>query len=200
MTLERSGLATVIHGEVANAVLGWVLTTVIAIASIERFVSGNPAWGVFWLLTVGILALPAVLHRDWKVIVPWPLPFSAVVAIVLKSTGLSDDVAGYVAITTVALVTVIELDRFTEVDMSRRVTVGFAVLTTMAIQAVWTVVQFVSDWWLGTTHLQSQTELQWDIVYVTLVALIMGALFVEYFDRFVPGRSADRPVAPEESP
>ncbi|WP_380677066.1 hypothetical protein [Salinigranum sp. GCM10025319] len=200
MTLRKRSLGEVIHGEVANAVIGWALTTVVVVASVQRVAAGRLAWGLFWLFAVGTIALPAAVYRDWTVIVPWPLPFSAVAAIALRSADLHVDIAGYVAITAVALVVVVELDRFTRVDMSRRFTVGFAVLTTMAMQAVWTVIQFVSDRLLDTAFLSTQAELQWDIVYVTLVAVVMGAVFVSYLDRVAPSRSADRPFVPEESP
>jgi hypothetical protein len=183
----------------ANALVGWALTVVVAFASLSQFVSGRTLWGGFWLFALGLLALPAVLRRDWTVFVPWPLPASAVAAIALQTTGQYTGVAGYVAIATVSLVAVIELDRFTSVEMSRRFTVGFGVLTTMAVQAVWSVVQFLSDQMLGTEFIPSQTELQWDIVFVTLVALLMGGLFVGYFDRFAPVESGDRPVTPEEA-
>lgn len=199
MTLEDSLPGTQSDRETVNALVGWALTAVVAVASIGLFVSGELLWTGFWFLTLGVLALPAALCRDWTVFVPWPLPFSAVVAIALQTIGQYTGVAGYVAIATLSLVGVIELDRFTSVEMSRRFTVGFAVLTTMAVQAVWSVVQFLADWWLGTEFIPSQTELQWDIVFVTLVALAMGGLFVGYFDRFTPTGSGDRMIVSEES-
>jgi hypothetical protein len=132
------------------------------------------------------------------VIVPWLLPFGAVVAVGLQTVERYPEVAGYIAVVTLALVAVIELDRFTRVDMSRRFTVAFAVMTTMALQAVWTVVQFASDRWLGSEYLGSQTELQIDIVAVTVVALVIGGFFVWYFDRFDHAGTVDRPLIPEE--
>jgi len=176
MTLEARSL---IQDDMTNAFLGWGFTAVVAVAAAGRLLSGGVAWGGFWFLVVVSLALPAAVSRDWTVIVPWPLP-------------------GYVAVATLALVAVVALDRFTRVDMSRRFAVAFAVMTTMAIQAVWTVVQFASDRWFGTEFLRSQIELQVDLVAVTVVALVVGGFFIWYFERFDHAGTADRPLVPEE--
>jgi hypothetical protein len=198
MNLEDRSLGSVIHDQRTNALLGWGLTAVVAVVAASNLLSGSVAWGGFWLALVVGITLPAAVSRDWTVIVPWLLPFGAVVAVGLQTVERYPEVAGYIAVVTLALVAVIELDRFTRVDMSRRFTVAFAVMTTMALQAVWTVVQFASDRWLGSEYLGSQTELQIDIVAVTVVALVIGGFFVWYFDRFDHAGTVDRPLIPEE--
>lgn len=194
MSPEPPSAGSVGHGQQTNALLGWALTAVVAVAAVGTLLSGGVVWGGFWLALVVALALPAAVSREWTLIVPWLLPLSGVVAVVLRTTGGFPETAGYVAVTTLALVVVVELDRFTRVDMSREFTVGFAVMTTMALQAVWTVVQFASDRWLDTEFLRSQTELQVDFVVVTVVALVVGGIFVRYLDYAAP---ADQPITPE---
>jgi hypothetical protein len=198
MSSEETSNGPVDHDPQTNAVLGWGLTAIVALLAASSLLGGSVVWGGFWLVLVVGIALPAAVSRDWTVIVPWQLPFSAAVAVGLQTTERYPEIAGYVAVATLALVAVIELDRFTRVDMSRRFTVAFAVMTTMAFQAVWTVVQFVSDWWLGSELLGSQTELQKDFVTVTVVALVLGGFFVWYFDRFGHAGTVDRPLIPEE--
>ena len=198
MNSEHRPLSSVVHGQRTNAFLGWGFTATVAVAAVSRLLSGDVAWGGFWLVFVAALVLPATMSRDWTVLVPWPLPFCAAVAVGLQTVGRYPEVAGYIAVVTLALVAVIELDRFTPVDMSRRFTVVFAVMTTMALQAVWTVVQFASDRWLGSEFLRSQTELQVDLVAVTVVAVVIGGLFVRYLDRFDHTGRVDRPFIPEE--
>ena len=176
-----------VHGRRTDARPGWALTAVVAAAGVGTLLSGGVAWGGLWLA----LALPAAVRREWTLIVPWLLPFSAVV---VRTTGGFPETAGYVAVTALALVTVVELDQFTRVDMGRNFTVGFAVATTPALRAVWTVVQFASDAWLDTEFLRSQTALQVDFVVVTVVALVVGGLSVRYLDHVAP---TDRPTVPE---
>lgn len=194
MSPEVPSLGSAVHGPQTNARLGWALTAVVAVAGVGTLLAGGVAWGTLWLALAVALALPAAVSREWTLIVPWLLPLSAVVAVVLRTTGGFPETAGYVAVTTLALVVVVELDRFTRVDMSRYFTVGFAVMTTLALQAVWTVVQFASDRWLDTEFLRSQTELQVDFVVVTVVALVVGGLFVRYLDHAAP---TDQRIVPE---
>ncbi|MFC6824974.1 hypothetical protein [Halopelagius fulvigenes] len=183
-----------VHHERPNAILGWASTGVVVLGSVESLLTNAILWGGFALFIAAVVAVPAFSTGEWTVIVPWPLPLFAAVAVLVRSVGVYPEIAGYVAIATLALVVVVELDAFTSVEMSRRFAVGFAVLTTMAIQGLWTVAQFYSDMWLGTKLLRSQTELQWDFVIVTAVGLVEGGIFERYFERFSPAGAAEQSV------
>jgi chromate transport protein ChrA len=89
-------------------------------------------------------------------------------------------------------VAVVEIDHFTDVKLTQRFAITFAVLTTMAIQALWVIAQYYSDAWFGTTFLLSQAELQWDFVIVTGVGILFGVLFGWYFERIQPVDSSDQ--------
>lgn len=175
---------SLVRSEVTNAALAWTFTGVVVAVGVGSAVTGTLAWGGLWSLLALVVALPPAHTGEWTRIVAWPLPAIAAAAAVVQSLGLYPELAGYVAVASLALVGVVELDAFSSVEMSRRFTVVFAAMTTMAVQAWWTVVQFVSDWWFDTTFLPSQTELQWDIVAVTTVAVVVGGFFVWYFERF----------------
>ncbi|WP_227015844.1 hypothetical protein [Haloarcula sp. JP-L23] len=108
-------------------------------------------------------------------------------------------VTGYVAISSVALAVVVELDSFTDVEMSRRFAVLFAVMTTIAFQSWWTIAGYYSDQWFATSFIHSQAELQWGLVTAMIVSLVMGQLFMWYFDRIEHVGSRHRPVVPEEA-
>jgi hypothetical protein len=186
-------LEALVHGERTNAVLGWASTVVVAAAAVGSFLAGELLWGGLVLLVATVVSLPAVVTGDPFGMVPWPLPFLAAAAVVLGGAGFLPDVAGYVVIGSLALVLVVELDVYTGIELSRRFAVVFATMTTMALQALWIIGQFYSDRWLGTAFLQSQTELQWDIVYVTAVGVVLGVLAELYFRRFEPVGSFERP-------
>jgi hypothetical protein len=178
-----SSVDRLVHDERTNAAFGWTLTGVVALAAVAAAVSGDPLWAGFGAGAVGLISLPALWARNWRVLVPWPPVLFVAGATAARAYGVAPDLAGYLAIATVALVAVVELDVVTPVDMSRRFAAGFAVLTTMALQALWTVAQFVSDRWLGTRFLTTQTELQWDFVFVTAAGLAVGGVFQWYFER-----------------
>jgi len=191
--LSAMALKPLVHSERVNAVLGWATTGIVALAAIESFLTDDYLWGSLAVLLVAIVALPAAVTGRPTAMVPWPIPFVAAVAVVLRAVEFSTDITGYVAISTVALLLVVELDVYTDVELSRRIAVVFATMTTMSLQAFWIVAQYYSDLWLGTAFLVSQTELQWDMVYVTAVGIALGVLADVYFNRFEPVGSFDRP-------
>ncbi|PCR90397.1 hypothetical protein [Natrinema ejinorense] len=168
-----------------NAVIGWLLTGIVALGAIESVLTGVLLWGGFELVIVATVSVPALITGDWTAMVSWPLLAVATLTVVTSVAGLPSETVVYLDVATLALI-VVELETFASVDLSRRFAVVFAMLTTMALQALWTVAQFYSDQWLGTKYLRSQTELQWDFVIVTVVGLVLGALFQWYAGRFEP--------------
>lgn len=169
-----------------NAIIGWIVGGVVAIAAAVSFVTNAPIWGVFSLIFVAVIASPAMVAHDWTAMAPWPVLAVGAVAVAAGTGGLYPEAAGYVAIATLALVIVVELDNFTSIRLSRRFAVGLAVATTMALEAVWIIVRFYADQWLGTGYLSTQTELQADIVIVTVVGSVMGGLFYAYLAKVEP--------------
>lgn len=170
-----------VRDESGNASVAWALTGLVAVAAVESALTNDLLWSALALVLVAVAVLPAVVTRDWRAMVSWPLLAVGAAAIGVRALGRYPEGAGYVALAAIALVAVVELNAFTSVEMTRRFSIAFAVLTTMALQGVWTVAQYASDLWLGTDFLTSQTELQVDIVLVTGVALAMGLCAEWYF-------------------
>lgn len=193
-------LHSALHDERVNAAIAWTLTGVVAVTGLLDLSGGDLASGVFWVSVAAVTAIPAALSGDWTVIVPWPLPLVGVLAVALETTGISVEIGSYLALVTLAFVVVVELDIFTPVHMSRRFTVAFAAMTTLAVHAWWTVLRYYSDVWLGSEYLGSQTDLQWEIVSVTVVSIIVAGIFVWYLDRFEHFGSIEGPLVTEESP
>lgn len=187
-----------VHGERPNAIIGWSLLSVVAVVAVWFLFTGSILWGLFAGVIVVVTALPAIWARNWRAMVPWPLVCLLAVAILLRARGPYPELAGYLAVAGLALVTVVEIDASTSVDMSRQFAVFFAVLTTMAIQSWWAIAQYYSDRWFDTQFLRTQTELQFDLVLVTVVGLVVGGLFQWYFERFEHVGSHRRPIVPED--
>lgn len=187
MTLVR-----VVRDDRMNAAAGWLLLSIVAFDGVDNLLRNVPLWGGFELILVLVAATPALAARDWTVTVPWPLPAVAALAVVGRTAGAPFEVTVYLAIATLALIVVVELETFAAVELSRRFAVFFAALTTMAIQALWTVAQFYSDSWLGTAFLRSQTELQWDFVVVTVVGVVLAGSFQVYVTRLAPAGTGSR--------
>jgi hypothetical protein len=69
------------------------------------------------------------------------------------------------------------LQVFSAVELSGRFVIFFAVVVTMALEAVWIVAQSLSDGLLGTALIGSQRQLQWQLTYVTAMAILVGTLY-----------------------
>lgn len=177
---------TLAHSERTNAVVGWLAVGILAAAVPTSFLTDALLWVVFSLVTLGVALVPPAVTRDPVCMLPWPVLALAAVATVGRLLEVYPEVAGYLAIAAVAMMVVVELDAYAPVEFSRRFAIVFAMLTTMAIAAVWIVAQFYSDVWLGTSFLGSQTELQQSIVAVTVVGLVVGAVFEWFFATFEP--------------
>lgn len=176
-------LDDLLRGARTNALIGWTAVASVTVAAAASLVVDPSIWDGYALVLVVVAALPAMVTRDWTTMAHWPILAVATIAVVARIAGLYPEATGHVAIVALALVVVVELDGFTSIQLSRRFAVGLAVLTTLAIEAIWIVVQFVSDRWLGTGYLTTQTELQWDIVTVTVVSLAVGVVFYWYLTR-----------------
>lgn len=173
-----------VHDERTNAVVGWLLLGIVTVDAVENLLRDVPLWGGFELFVVAVASAPALVTREWTAMVPWPILSITAFAVLAGTTVVPFETTVYLAIASLAFVVVVELEAFTSVRLTSRFAVGFAVLTTLALQALWTIAQFYSDAWLGTDFLRTQTELQWDFVVVTAVGLVLGAIFQWYFVRF----------------
>lgn len=171
--------------------MAWLLAAVVFAVGVESVLTGDLLWGVFAALVGATMALPAVATRTWAAMPPWPLVLTATLAVLSRSNDFYPELAGYVVVATAALILVVELDLYTGVEFTRRFAVVFAVMTTMAVQAVWTVTQYYSDQWLNTSYLTTQTDLQWDFVAVTTTALLLGLGFTLLLRRFGSMRTGE---------
>jgi len=175
-------LEMLLHSDRSNAALGWLLVGCLVALAVWSGLSTDRDWWVVPLAGAAILALPPVTTGDPARMVPWPLIAVVAAASAAGAAGLAVEIVAAVVVATLSVVVTVELSAFTSVDMSRRFGVAFAVLTTMAMQAVVVVLQFYSDQWLGTDYLRGLRELQWDLVSVTLVAIGAGIVFARYID------------------
>lgn len=187
-----ASLDSLVDGESVNAAASWGLVGVLGLAVGLSLRSNAPLWAGFSCVVLIVAVLPPLASGDRSVMVPWPLLAVAALAVLAGGSGIRPEFAGYVAVATLAILVAVEVDVFTGVEMSRRFAVAFAVLATLAVQALWTIAQYGSDLWLGTDLLTTQRELQVDIVLATVVGLAMGAAAVWYLRRVDLANSPDR--------
>lgn len=183
---------TVLSSERANAALSWLFVGFLCFAVVESLITGEPLWAGFAAVVAAVASLPAAIRRSATTMPPPELVGLAALPAVVRSYGLYTQIAGYVAVATLAVLVAVELDVFTEVEMTARFAVAFVVLTTLAIAALWTVVRFYSDVYLETDFFASLNGMMWDLVVAAAVGLLAGGVFELYFRRYSPAASITR--------
>lgn len=181
-----------LRDERTNAALGWLAAGTMIVAAAVALYRGAWLWTLFALVFALVAALPALRMGDPEAMVPWPLLAVGAIAVAARALEVAPDTASYLSIATLAIVFVIQLVAFTPVDFSHRFAVAFAVMTTLAIEAVWIVIQYYADVWLETDFIRSQSSLQQDILLVSVVGVVAGIAFEWFFVRFEPAGTLHR--------
>lgn len=196
--MVRSGqLDALLDDRRINAGIGWALLAFVSFATLESVADGDWVWVVISAFLVVLAALPAVLYRNPRVMVPWEVLFLATLPMLARSLagpGTLGQVAAYLSVAAVALIIAVELDVFTTVRMTTAFAVVFVVIATMATAGVWAIVQWLSDIYLGTTFIYPSPPpveqvvdeaaletLMWDFVAATAAGLLGGLIFALYF-------------------
>lgn len=169
-----------------SVALAWLFVGFLLFAVVESLVTGEPLWAGFAAVVAGVALIPAVTRRSATAMPPPELLALAALPAVVRTYGVYTQFAGYVAVAALALLVAVELDAFTEVEMTARFAVAFVVITTLAVSGVWTVVRFTADATLGTAYFADVPGMMWDMVLAAGVGLLAGVAFELYFRRHSP--------------
>lgn len=195
----RQRLGGVVKDHRLNAGVGWVLVAFVGFVVVESLLTGDLLWAGF-AAVVGVLALvPAAVHRDPIVMLPWEVLLLAALPIIGRSFAtvpLTSQFATYLSVAALALIIAVELHLFTPVRMTPSFAVLFVVVATMATSGIWAVARWTVDLALGTTFLldpsltevEIETQLMWEFVYSTLAGGAAGVIFEGFFRRRDRGR------------
>ncbi|GAB3667866.1 hypothetical protein [Halopiger thermotolerans] len=177
-----------------NAALAWLVLVVLAVLAIGHAVAGSYRWFAFTIAAVAIVLLPVVARRDPFAMPPWTL-LALVLLPIVDATVLGESfltaVETYVAVAAIALVAVVEIDRFTAVRMNHAFAIALVVLTTLAAAGAWNVAQWVADVTLetdyiltGTTEDAANRAMMIDFAYAAVAGLAAGVLFDRHFKTY----------------
>ncbi|WP_135536750.1 hypothetical protein [Halostella pelagica] len=183
---------SILSDERTNAALSWLSVAFLLFATVESFVTGEPLWGGFAAVVAAVALIPAVVRRSATTMPPPELVGLAALPAVVRSYGLYTQIAGYVAVAALALLIAVELDVFTEIEMTARFAVAFVVITTLAVAGGWTVARYFSDLYLGTNFFADIPDMMWDLVTAATVGVVAGVVFELYFRRFSPAATVTR--------
>lgn len=185
----RTGVLTY---ETTNAVLGWTAVGVIAGAAVAYAASGDALDATVAVAALALALVPPAVSGRATEMVAWEVLALVALAVAAPFAGLFGETVQYLPVPALALVVAVELDAFTDVEMTADFAVVFTVMVTMAVAGLWVVARYASDTYLGTSLLTTQTAVMWDLIIATAVGVVAGAVFELYFRRLSPGHARFR--------
>lgn len=174
-----------------NAAVAWGVVGVLVASGAWLLARGDLLWVTFAAVTLALAAVPAAVTRDPGTLVPAELLGVAampVVAAVLGAPQVIAESMAYLGVAALALLFTAELAALTPVKMPLRVAIPFVVLAALAVAGAWTVVQWLSDAYLGTGFVPDVNAAMWDLVVATVAAMVAGPAFALYFETGEVGR------------
>ncbi|NLV13502.1 hypothetical protein [Haloarcula argentinensis] len=176
-------LQSLIGSHRLDALGAWAVTGIL-MGGVGRFAAGGEFdWAVLTALLVAIAVTVPLATRDLETTVPAELLGLVAVPVLVRAFGSFPQVTPFLVVAGVALLLAVVLDTCTSLAMTPRFATVFVVIVTMAVAGVWAVGTYATDTLLGTTFLNGQTELMWDLVTATAAGIVAGIVFELYFER-----------------
>jgi len=158
--------------------------------------------------------VPAITTRRWSITLPWQDNLLIAFLLYLHVAGeiqgyylmyypYYDKVAHLIAgitVSVLAFVIVLLLDRFSRLNLSRWMIVGFVVIAAMAMEGFWEIYEWLFDTFLGTNLQHGLDDTMLDMIFVLVGSVIVALAGNRYLTRFSKEEITDTLVIPEESP
>ncbi|MCK9297603.1 MAG: DUF2238 domain-containing protein [Methanoculleus sp.] len=166
------------------------------------------------VIALGLTLVPAVVTRRWSITLPWQVNLLIVLSLYLHIAGESrglymlyypyyDKIAHLISgitVSVLAFVIVLLLDRFSRLNLSRWMIVGFVVIAAMAMEGFWEIYEWLFDTFLGTNLQHGLDDTMLDMIFVLVGSVIVALAGNRYLTRFSKEEITDTLVIPEESP
>jgi hypothetical protein len=188
------GLDALVRRDPTNARRAWLVLAGLLAAAGAALATGALLAATAAVAVVALALVPAVVARDPRAALPWrllALAAAPAAATVLSRPWLAPAPVAYLAVAAVALVVAVELHAFTPVELTPGLTVAFVVAATLAAAAVWALVRWALDLWLGTELLlvpgvpgtAVETALMWEFVAAAVAGGVAGVAFERWLRR-----------------
>lgn len=192
--MEESSPQDLLADRRTNAVVAWLFVAFLGFVFVESIFDGDFPWALFVLGILVCCLIPPVAFRHPETMLPWEV----VVLAALPTFGqavvpalIPGKFMVYVSVAALALIVAVELDLFTEVQMTIGFAIVFVVLVTLAGAGVGAVLRWRLDLALGSTTLlepgvSDQTihdDLMIEFLYSALAGVGAGVLYQLYFRR-----------------
>jgi hypothetical protein len=157
--------------------------------------------------------VPAIATRKWSITLPWQINLLIAFLLYLHVAGeiqgyylmyypYYDKVAHLIAGITVsilAFVIVLLLDRFSRLNLSRWMIVGF-IIAAMAMEGFWEIYEWLFDTFLGTNLQHGLDDTMLDMIFVFIGSIVVALIGNRRLQKFSKEEITDRLVVAEGPP
>jgi len=158
--------------------------------------------------------VPAITTRRWSITLPWQVNLLIAFLLYLHVAG---EIQGYyllyypyydkiahliagITVSVLAFAIVLLLDRFSRLNLSRWMIVGFIIITAMAMEGFWEIYEWIFDTFLGTNLQHGLDDTMLDMIFVLVGSVIVALAGNRYLSRFSKEEITERLVIPKEPP
>jgi uncharacterized membrane protein YjdF len=192
--------------------LAYLFQSLIAANILIAFSIGDYSQVFGGIIALGLTMVPAVITRRWSIVLPWQVNLLIALSLYLHIAG---GVLGYydiyypyydkvahlisgITVSVLAFVVVLLLDRFSRLNLSRWMIVGFIIIAAMAMEGFWEIYEWLFDTFLGTTLQHGLDDTMLDMIFVLVGAVIVALAGNRRLSEFSKEELAGRMVVPEE--
>ena len=150
------------------------------------------------VLALGLTLVPAIVTRRGNITLPWEINLLVALSLYLHVAGgvrgfyeiyypYYDKVAHLISgitVSVLAFVAVLLLDRFSRLNLSRWMIVGFIIIFAMAMEGFWEIYEWLFDTFLGTNLQHGLDDTMLDMIFVLIGAVIVALAGNRYLSRF----------------
>lgn len=166
------------------------------------------------VVALGLTMVPAVVTRRLSITLPWQVNLLIVLSLYLHIAGeirgfymlyypYYDKIAHLISgitVSVLAFVIVLLLDRFSRINLSRWMIVGFVVIAAMAMEGFWEIYEWLFDTFLGTDLQHGLDDTMLDMISVLVGAIAVALAGNRYLSRFSKEEIAGMMVVSDEEP
>ncbi len=162
------------------------------------------------VIAFGLTLVPSAITRRWSITLPWEVSLLIALSLYLHIAG---GVLGYydiyypyydkiahlvsgITVSVLAFVAVLLLDRFSRLNLSRWMIVGFIIIAAMAMEGFWEIYEWVFDTFLGTNLQHGLDDTMLDMIFVLVGSIGVALAGNRYLSEFSKEEIAGKMVAP----
>lgn len=168
-----------------NGGIVWVLAALLVVAAVVAILDGAVPSAALALVAAAVAVVPAVVHRSWRVAVPWPLLLLASLPLWLGAArpSLQRVFVTGISVAALAMLVVVVLQMTTRVRLTPRFAVFFVTIATLATAGWWAVLGAASVRFFGNPFLETNDELMAVFTAAAVGGFVAGGVFFVYFNR-----------------